>query len=249
MFLSPEKFALLIALASGIPILFIGFFSFLLFKQNNLRKKREIDIMNAMLQTQEEERKRIAQDLHDQIGPQLSGIKLLISTNRDNHPEKAIENISSAKRKLDEAITEIRNISHNLYSGNVAEIGLIESLKETIHGFENFNKQFILNFQIEENTLTYIQQINIYRICLELIYNSIKHSSGDTITLSMYDLNHFIHLDYSDNGKSNPNKSQSNGIGLKNIQNRVQLLGGETINFTQDYSQGAQYSFRFKYSV
>ena len=117
------------------------------------------------------------------------------------------------------------------------------------HGFENFNKQFILNFQIEENTLTYIQQINIYRICLELIYNSIKHSSGDTITLSMYDLNHFIHLDYSDNGKSNPNKSQSNGIGLKNIQNRVQLLGGETINFTQDYSQGAQYSFRFKYSV
>lgn len=246
MFLPPEKFVLLIAFASGIPIIFIVFISILLFKQNNMRKQQELDVMHAMLTTQEDERKRIASDLHDQIGPQLVGAKLLISFDSSSLSEKQSANLVTAKQKLDDTITEIRNVAHNLYSENIYEIGLVESLREEVRNLESTNKHFILNLNILDSTIPYLYQINIYRICLELISNSIKHSSGDTIFLSLSEVGDAFILDFNDNGTTLSMKNNAKGIGLQNIRNRIKLLGGEIIEFPNNFLQGAHFAFKFK---
>ena len=250
MFLSPEKFALLIAIASGIPILLIVFVSFLLFHQNNLRKQQELNIMEAMLTTQEDERKRIASDLHDQIGPQLVGVKLLISIDQSSLSEKQSGNLAFAKSKLDEAIIEVRNISHNLYTGNIDAIGLTASLQEAAKSLESGNKKIVMDLNVDEQNLSYTHQINLYRICLELISNSLKHSNGDEISIQLKEDKDLIQLSYRDNGTSTTNSltptTFSKGLGMQSVKNRIRLLRGEILSYSTDYSKGSDFSFRFK---
>ena len=69
----------------------------------------------------------------------------------------------TAKQKLDDTISEIRNVAHNLYSENIYEIGLVESLREEVRNLESTNKHFILNLNILDSTIPYLYQINIYR--------------------------------------------------------------------------------------
>jgi two-component system, NarL family, sensor kinase len=244
MFLSKEEFILLIAIASGVPIILIGFVAALLFRQNNQRKMKQIEIRDAMLSTQENERKRIARDLHDHIGPLLTGIKLEISFDSNTLSEKQTRNLEKAKKDCDLTIQEIRSISHDLYSSNITSIGLIASLQETIKSLSNDTFIFNLNFSIDDSKLSYDFQINLYRICLELINNSIKHSSGNAIFLSLTDTNRVIHLEYNDNGISQAHQ-ESIGIGLQNLKNRIKLLNGEIIDFSEDFSEGAKFKFLF----
>lgn len=152
----------------------------------------------------------------------------------------------TAKQKLDDTISEIRSVAHNLYSENIYEIGLVESLREEVRNLESTNKHFILNLNILDSTIPYLYQINIYRICLELISNSIKHSSGDTIFLSLSEVGDAFILDFNGNGTTLSMKNNAKGIGLQNIRNRIKLLGAEIIEFPNNFLQGAHFVFKFK---
>ncbi len=245
MFLTKEEFILLIALSAGVPIFLIGYVSFLLLRQNNLRKQKQIEIRDAMLNTEEKERKRIAQDLHDQITPFIAGIKFEISFNSSTSQEKINFNIEKAKQDLTSLIGEIRNISHNLYSTKIINLGLIKSLQESLQGFESSKKEIHVSSNIKEEGLPYQFKVNIYRICMELINNSIKHSNGSNINIRIDETGNIIYLEYKDNGNSSE-KNSSDSIGLQSIRNRVNLLNGNVINFSTTFEKGAYYLFEFR---
>jgi two-component system NarL family sensor kinase len=244
MFLTKEEFILLIALSAGVPIFLIGYVSFLLLRQNNLRKQKQIEIRDAMLMTEEKERKRIAQDLHDQITPFIAGIKYEISFNTSTSQDKINFNIEKAKHDLTTLIGEIRNISHNLYSTKIINLGLFKSLQESLQGFESANKEINVSSNIDEEKLSYQFKVNVYRICMELINNSMKHSNGQKINIRLDETGNYIYLEYKDNGNISGNSS-GDGIGMQNIRNRVNLLNGKVVNFTTTFEKGANYLFEF----
>ena len=246
MFLSTEKFILLILLASGVPVFLIALVSYLLYKQNNAKKLEEVKLLNAILLSQEEEQNRIAQDLHDQIGPELSSIKMLISYSNDSLSMKQIHNLNLAKSMLDKLVTEIRTISHNLKSSRIAEIGLSTSLHEIASHFNNSPFQIYLDIHIDDLQLSYQQQVNIYRICLELISNSVTHSNGNRIDLCLHPFKNFLQMEYTDNGSSNNYYKQDGGAGLANIKNRIKLLDSRIFYFTDNFKLGAHYIFHFR---
>lgn len=246
MLLSKEDFIILISIASGTPIILTAFVSYLLLRNNDLRKKRQIELLDAMLATQETERKRIAQDLHDQISPLLVGIKLQLSFENENLSENQIRILSNARNDLNRAIDEMRIISHDLYSSNITSIGLNESLRESIVAYDGIKKQIDFKFSIDETELSYVFKINIYRICSELIGNSIKHSNGNLIFLAITEENNIITLNFEDNGSNVNSSNENDGIGLQNIKNRVELLGGKIMDFSNTFEIGAKYKFLFK---
>jgi two-component system NarL family sensor kinase len=244
MFLTKEEFILLIALSAGVPIFLIGYVSFLLLRQNNLRKQKQIEIRDAMLLTEEKERKRIAQDLHDQITPFIAGIKYEISFNTTTSQDKINFNIEKAKHDLTTLIGEIRSISHNLYSTKIINLGLIKSLQESLPSFGSANKEINVASNINEEKLSYQFKVNVYRICMELINNSMKHSNGEIINIRLDESGNYIYLEYKDNG--NIDKKQSgDSIGIQSIRNRVNLLNGKIVNFTTTFEKGAYYFFEF----
>jgi two-component system NarL family sensor kinase len=215
---------------------------YLLYKQKDQKKKNNLRIYAAMIETQEKERERIAKDLHDHVCSILTGVKLQISFSENTNQVKKFINLERAKLDISKSIDEIRNIIHNLQSGEIAANGLIESL-HSFTGRINL-KNIYMKADIEEKNLSIDFQTNIYRICTELISNSLKYSNGLNIWLEINTVQNNLILKYSDDGRSNDHLNH--GYGLQNIKNRVMLMNGRIDKFSIDFISGANYEFAFK---
>ncbi len=195
-------------------------------QQLELQKLRIDDLLNeqathnlsAMLDGQEKERKRIALELHDRMGSLLAMVKL--------HVE---EDSKQSLELVDQAILEIRRISHNLASGTLMDFGLITALAELKKMVEvNGKVIFELNtFKIDRRFPSHIET-NLYRIIQELVNNSLKHADPDKITLSITRREDAISMIYEDNGRGfDLERAQKEaGLGLWNIYQRVSKIQG-----------------------
>lgn len=193
-------------------------------KQQQIRSK-------AVLEAEEKERNRIAKDLHDGLGQQLSAIKLLIQSEKQ-YPEeqtdkKSQENIT---KLIDDAITEVRVISHSMMPNALLKHGLIIAVREFVHnvtssGTLKIDLQIVgLNERLEPSI-----EIAIYRILQELVNNTIKHAKADTISIQFVNHNDGnLNIIFEDNGIGYDTQSESSmGMGLRNIQSRIQYLNGK----------------------
>lgn len=175
-----------------------------------------------VLIAQDNERKRIAEDLHDDLGGALSAIKALISSANDNRL------LQQAGLMLDETSEKLRYIAHNLMPAGFAKVSLSASLEESVHK-ANTQKQAAFQFICYGNALplTKDTELNILRMANELIHNIIKHAHATEATVQLIYHQQHLELIIEDNGTGIPakGKSHQNGIGLRNVSSRAAYIG------------------------
>ena len=208
-----------------------------------LMKRVEAAALNAMLEGQESERRRLAKDIHDGIGPLLSALRLNIENVHHRIPEgdpkleKSVENVTELLHIISQ---EIRNVSHALMPSVLLDFGLISAL-ETLCQLADEGGQVHVTFfhsglhkRLDQNT-----ELSLYRIAQELLNNSLKYAKAQTITLQLIQHPDSILLMVEDDGigfdRETMKKNHSEGIGLRNVQTRVKFLGGA---FTLDTRPG-----------
>lgn len=201
-------------------------------KVNDLLQKQEVENVNAMLKGQDAERKRIAQELHDRLGSILSTVKLHFSAVEEQMnalKQQQHQSYGEATLLLDEAVDEVRRISHDLYEGSLAKFGFKTALLQLIAAIEKANtvKILFIDNGVDEGIYKNHAQ-ELYRITQELLSNTLKYSGATEITLQLSLKENTFDFMYEDNGKGFDKKYAENGsgIGYKNIAARVAKLNG-----------------------
>ena len=204
-------------------------------KQNLQQRllKEQLQSMRQIVNAQEDERKRIAQDLHDDVGSTLGTLLLHIS----NTPTEDIEKTPHSKLHYEKgirigrkAINDLRDISHNLLPKDFAEVGIFHILKSRVDELNIMhNIRFTLITDGNDKEIENLFAITIYRIINELINNTLRHSQANTATIQLLITRKEIILMFEDNGIGGITKAPARGIGMKNIYSRTEFLQG-TIN-------------------
>ena len=240
---------LLLLMASSLLLFF--FFSRKKIIEKELEKKsaeitHQKELMNAGILVQEQERKRIAQDLHDDISSKLNVIhlnsSLLLDGGLSEHDHTEITNgiLEITNRTLQSA----RKIAHDLLPPILDKFGLKPAIEELADDF-NRSKKTVISHQIEypQNYLEKTQELHLFRILQELINNSIRHGKAKNITLDIEKRATTLHIAYSDNGVGF-DAEQANlqkGLGLANIESRVNFLKG-TLKIESKIRKGATFT-------
>lgn len=194
-------------------------------------KESETRSLNTMLEAQELERKRLAAEIHDGIGPILSTVKLNLaaieSTLESTDKELGVK-FRQSYQMIDEAADDLRSISHNLMPRILSDFGLIEALTALCEKVDTTKKISVVFIQTNmENRFNQIVELGLYRICQELINNTLKHAGANKITLQLIHKGDHILLMYEDDGKGFDLMELKPGLGLLNIENRAKALAGE----------------------
>ena len=192
--------------------------------------KTEIAVSKALIEGQNTEQKRISEDLHDGLGQTLTAANLNLMAIQDNPnmSAKDLERIESMRQLLQNAIVEVRNISHNLMPSLMAEEGLETALTELCNRtIKSSRLDIILKVQDVPNKLGNNVEISLYRIVQEIINNTLKHSGAKSLFISIIYRNHRIFMETEDNGIGfDSGAREYKGLGLKNIGIRVEILNG-----------------------
>ncbi len=188
--------------------------------------------LQVVIQATEEERKRIAKDLHDGVGQALSGIKLKMSNFKQNtlklkKNEKAI--LLELIEHIDEACSEVRSISHQMMPRILQEAGLLPALDDMLEKvFRHTAIQYTFEHYGIEERFAESLEISLFRICQELINNIIKHSEADKVSVQLFKSANQLILLVEDNGKGfHYDKNAKEGLGLLSINSRVETIHGE----------------------
>lgn len=229
----------LIALAAGLLAFLV--FGWLFYNRYRLRQKALLDAavireqqlgLNAVIEAQEAERKRIAKDLHDGIAQELVALKLGFSAlqhrlSQHNAAEAAqLENLA---RQLDESCAEVRTIAHVMLPPQLEQKGLAPSLEMLLRsslqpaGIQAEFECHGLPERLEEKV-----EVGLYRIAQELINNVVKHAGAKQVRLQLYQAGANLVMRIEDNGKGYDFEAakQKGSMGLLNILSRVRTLGG-----------------------
>ncbi len=238
----------------GMLALAIGMIIFIIFHQRRviryqmqlqeMEEEQQKLLLNASIRWQEEERQRIAADLHDDAGPLLATARLYLNENLVHQDiNTQLQSIYNAKQIIDDTIQLIRNISHSLMPPTLKNFGLesaVNDLFQKISGSGMVNAS--CRFHDYRERLRPEQELLIFRVIQELVNNILKHSSASFIhvTQNYDDQRFFIRLHHDGKGITQAdfeklNKSAA-GLGLKNIQSRVKVLKAR-IEFEKDISK------------
>jgi len=198
------------------------------------RREAEKRVLNAVIQTEEKERKRFAKDLHDGLGPLLSTVKMSVSTlslmDTDPARKEIIENTAYI---IDESIKSIKEISNNLSPHILNNFGLASAIKDFIHKIDskliNINfESTAFNRRFDENV-----EVVIYRVACELIHNTLKHAKAKLIDINLTFQHKTILFSFSDDGvgfnvaeilSENPTY---HGMGYSNMLSRINSIKGK----------------------
>jgi signal transduction histidine kinase len=200
-------------------------------KVKELEKEKQIVAIQAALTGEENERFRIARELHDGLGGILSGSKMALESykNKSEADSERIEQLNKTLTLIDTSISELRRIARNLMPQTLLNSGLKEALSEYCNTLENREDQKIsFRFYGMDTRLKQSFELTLYRIVQELINNAIKHSKGSEANIQLVQDENRISLTVQDNGIGfNKNEMDSfKGHGLNNIKTRVESLNG-----------------------
>jgi signal transduction histidine kinase len=186
-------------------------------------------LLKSSIQTQEVERKRIAQDLHDELGAVLSISRMhLVQIQNEKATNSTMQSgIQQARMLTEAALATMRRISHELMPPQLENFGLIKTLEAIIAQMQEA-KKITVNFHVSDELLRWSLpiELGLYRICMELINNTLKHAEATQIKITLKQLPRQLLFSYSDNGKGLPAEVHA-GHGFKNIEARANIIGGE----------------------
>ncbi|WP_194350014.1 sensor histidine kinase [Pontibacter beigongshangensis] len=242
-----------------ILLLALGLIGFLILYQRRLirhqehlrqlQETRQRQLLEAALEAQEAERRRLARDLHDEVGTMLALAKMQAGQWVNASSEDAATDgslaIQKLKVKLDEVMSSVRRISHDLMPVVLNKYGLvqgIESLRRSLPVDSNLH----VKFECNEPARRVAQRLELalYRILQELLANTIKHAAATEIYIRLHFEADKLMLTYTDNGKGfdyqNLLDNAYAGLGLTNLQSRIALLNG-TLDFSSEKGSGVTF--------
>ncbi len=203
------------------------------------KQNSKISTLTALLEGQEQERGRLARDLHDGLGGLLSGTKLQLSY-LDPHQSENIEaGISKSINQIDGAVEELRRVAHNLMPDLLMKYGLEVAIQEFASRMSNSALNIHTEFISYSNSISEEKQLLLYRIIQELVNNVIKHAKASEIIIQISEAENVLNLTVEDDGKGFDRKSLDirKTAGFHNIESRVQFLKG-TMNITSELNIG-----------
>jgi signal transduction histidine kinase len=204
--------------------LFLSVFYLRLRRRDFMKQK----LIEAVFETEENERKRIARDLHDGLGPVLSAVNHYFQAYVDAEPPEKETIRARLQQVLSGSIDEVSRIAHNISPFVLDNYGLIAALNDFIALISDGNKiniRFKYDFtdRFDKN-----KELLVYRCIFEMIHNTLKHADADIISLNIYTRDELLYINYSDNGKGfNYEGENMKGMGLNNIRNRVESFEGK----------------------
>ena len=235
----------------GMLLLATGIIVFIIFHQRkmiqNQQTLRAIEenvqrtLLNASISSQEQERQRIAADLHDDAGPLLAAARLHLNENLFLlQPDDQRKSIVQVKEIIDESIDLIRNISHRLVPPTLKNFGLASAVSDLFQKLDSSNSiKATCKFNHYEKRMAPETEASIFRVIQELVNNILKHSNASFIRLEQNanEMQTIICITNDGLGLTMESfqklSASANGLGLKNIQSRIRLLSGE-IQFLQN---------------
>ncbi len=251
-----NRLLLLMFLAISIVIFFIGYFRIKILskkkqiaeqekliesqKLENVLKDQELKEIDKLLEGQEKERIKIANDLHDNLGSLMATLKLNFQNLKlkANAHEESNQLFDKTDELLEEAYQKIRRIAHAKNAGVIANEGLLPAIlnmveKASVAGKLNIQ---VIPFGLDEKLENTIE-VTIFRMIQEIITNAIKHAKASEIIIQLTQHKDSLNIIIEDNGKGfNPkNINKNNGMGLTNIEKKVEQMGG---TFTIDSTEG-----------
>jgi two-component system, NarL family, sensor kinase len=196
-----------------------------------LQQEKQLVATNSILKGQEEERTRVARDLHDGLGGLLSGIKLTLNSVKGNVilPEESAMTFTRALTQLDGAISEMRRVAHSMMPEALVRFGLIDALSDFCEGISASGrlKVTMQHFGFE-NRLDSQVEVVLYRIVQELLNNVLKYADATEAQVQLTWVDNHVSVTVEDNGKGFDVKTLevNKGAGLRNVQARVDYLNG-----------------------
>ncbi len=227
----------LLLLLMAVALLLFFFFSRKKIVEKELENKEleishQKEVIHAIILTQEKERKRIAQDLHDDISSKLTVINLNSNFLLDGElsPEEYTKVNKNILKVTNKALASARKIAHDLMPPILEKFGLQSAIEELVDEY-NTSKKVAIESDIAypENHLTKTQELHVFRVVQELMSNSIRHGKAKEINISFQKKSDDLTIEYKDNGVGFSEEiiNQKKGLGMKNIESRIELLNGE----------------------
>ena len=241
-----------ILIGSAFTLLIISLLTFRNYKQkqkiqeqriSELEKEKQLTATEAVLKGEEQERTRLAKDLHDGLGGMLSGIKYSLNTMKGNlimTPDNS-QAFERSMDMLDSSIKEMRRVAHNMMPEALVKFGLDTALKDLCNDVNQSGALQVnyLSIGMENAAIEQTTAITIYRIVQELINNTMKHAAAKTAILQVAKSDSHLSVTVEDDGKGFDKTvlNQAKGIGWSNIQNRVEFLKG-TLDVQSEKEKG-----------
>lgn len=224
----------LFALATGLLLTLLGFILYIYKNKQQATSNRikqletanKLEVTKALLEGEERERQRIGRDLHDSLGGSLSGIRMQLSESQQQQPEPILDR---AIVQLEDSIAEVRRIARNMVPESLLCSGLDTGLQDLCVAFSSADVAIEYQSAGISANLPVNIQTNIYRIVQELLVNALKHGKANNIIVQCIQSKNTILLTVEDNGKgfSITDAQHTPGIGLKNVQRRVDYMQGQ----------------------
>lgn len=209
-----------------------------------IQQEKQLELFKASVEAEEQQKEKIARNLHDEINPLLTVLKFNLSKHRIEIQKNKFEPASLLKDEetLDKAIEGIRTTCHDLVPSFLLQYGLIPSLEDYINqlqqtdGMQTSFSNRATPEEIEKFTVQ--EQLNIYRVCLEILHNLFKHAHCSQFSVLVSSVKNALHIEFTHNGAGVSNEEmnrytdESKGLGLKSLKARALILNA-TINYTK----------------
>jgi signal transduction histidine kinase len=232
---------ILIAIGMGVMLLLaLAIILFVIYYQKRITTislQQEKELTEAAIHAEEEERMRIAAELHDDVGATLTSVKLYLQMAEQEGASTEV--FAQSQRLIDESIGKLRSLSHRLQPAILLRMGLTSALLDF---FELFNKSGAIHIEFTGQDLPHIEDniaLATYRIVQELLNNTLKHAGATRAEVTTEVNDNTLTLCFSHNGKGiteelfNEYIYKKNATGLKNIVNRLKVVNG-SISFEQE---------------
>ncbi len=234
-------------IAFGFIVIFIAIillYIFLnIFKQHRLFRQLQLDKLNAEINASELERNNIATELHNEIGPYLSSVKMRLDVLQTNNPEHLVSCIEA----LDKCVSQVRGMAKILAPLSVMDLSFQDAINNYIHTVNYSGQLKIIFTEIDIVQFPAEQNNQVYRMLQEIILNTIKHAKANTLRIELSKVDNKLLIRTADDGIGfDIKKIQSEhkmGLGLFGIQNRIDFLHG-TMNTSEESGKGTRYNIR-----
>jgi signal transduction histidine kinase len=227
----------LFIIAVGVVLLYQNFQRNLIeldLEKAELKSAQQDELLRNSIMVQEEERKRIASDLHDEIGAVISIIKMNLilmsqkqeSTMLETSSAKGLQNLISLS---DTAIASVRSISHQLMPPQLEAFGLVKTIESVVDNINQSGEiEIYFTVKCEWPLIEWPVALGIYRIIMELINNTIKHAGARHVNLEFDCLSDTLTVNFEDDGQGFPDtESAQRGLGIISMEARAKAMNGQ----------------------
>lgn len=194
-------------------------------------KKHQQDLLYSNIQSVEAERKRIAKDIHDELGSIFSTLSLQLRKPKNTEPVAPTdEQLASSQQLIEAGLKTVRRIAHEMMPPELVLFGLEKAL-ENLAARINVagGTQAYVDYHVADKAFNEEQSLALYRIAQEMISNTVKHAQASEITIEVYEQDGARYFRYTDDGKGIPPNVQKTGMGMKNIESRAGMIGAAVV--------------------